>query len=153
MNANRDPISRLALLVVSLPLLLSCSDSGTGLKKELEPIVGVWEATVLTFPDPANPGEPIDLMIQGASYALSVLATGQYSAVYDLVLVQGFESGRIEVSGEQLTLTPTSGTVTSGSWSLEGGILEVDALKAIDFDLDGDDDIVPIHIELARRES
>lgn len=149
--ARRSSATLMFLLL--WPLIVSCTDSGMGLEKGVEPLVGVWDATVLTFPDPENPGESIDLISQGGSYALSVLATGGYTAVYDLVLVQGFESGKAEISGEQITLTPTSGTVTAGSWSLEGGNLVVDALKELDYDLDGVAEVVPIHIELTRRDS
>ena len=141
------------LLVVAS--LVSCSDSGMGPKKAVGPLVGVWDASILTVPNPQNPSETLDLIEEGASYALSVLATGQYTAVFDLVVLQGFEAGEIRVSGDQIILTPTSppGTVMSGLFMFEGDNLVIDALRSLDYDGDGDDDVVPIHLELVPRQS
>jgi hypothetical protein len=141
-------------LVLLWPLVSSCSDDeGLGIR-DLAPLVGVWDAQVLSVPNPENPGQTIDLIEEGASYALSVLASGQYTAVFDLIVVHGFETGTIEVSGSVLTLTPTgsTGTVMSGSWMFQGATLVVDALRELDYDLDGEVEVVPIHIEMTPRE-
>ena len=142
-------------ILLFVAALVSCSDSGMGPIKAVSPLVGVWDASILTVPDPQNPSENLDLIEEGASYALSVLSTGHYTAVFDLVVLQGFEAGEIQVSGDQITLTPTSppGTVMSGLFMFEGDNLVIDALRSLDYDGDGDDDVVPIHLELVPRQS
>ena len=148
---------RFAFFTPSVLLLIasvvSCSDSGMGPKKGLRPLVGVWDATILTVPNPETPSETLDLIEEGGAYALSVLSTGQYTAVFDLVVLQGFEAGEIQVNGDQILLTPTSppGTAMSGLWMFQGDNLVVDALRTLDYDGDGDDDVMPIHLELVLR--
>jgi hypothetical protein len=116
-------------------------------------LAGVWDAQVLSVPDPEDPSLNLDLIAQGASYALSILATGQYTAVYDLVLVRGFETGTITVRGDQLTLVPVSppGTPTSGVWTLQGDRFVVDALRELDLDGDGEEELILFHLELVPR--
>lgn len=149
----RASLRAIALLSLScaIPAITgSCSDSGTQPIGELKPLAGVWDAEVLSVPDPENPLQNLDLVPQGASFTLSILATGQYTAVYDLVLVRGFETGTINVRGDQITLVPVSppGTPTSGVWTLQGDRLVVDALRELDLDGDGEDELILFHIEL-----
>ena len=130
-----------------------CSDAITDPPKALEPLVGAWDARVLEVPDPANFLETLDVIQEGGSYALSVLGDGTYSAVFDLVVFQGMEVGTITVSGQTLTLTPagSSGGAMTGSFMLEGDVLKVDALREIDFDGDGTEELVPFYLELVSR--
>jgi hypothetical protein len=117
-------------------------------------MVGVWEAQVLQLPDPEQPDQMVDLIPQGASYTLSILATGQFTAVFDLILAQGYEAGRVEVSGNQVALTPTSppGTGLSGTWQIQDGRLVVDAIRSLDLDGDGSPEVIPFFVELVERE-
>ena len=121
----------------------------------MRPLVGVWDAQRLTVPNPDDISEEIDLVEEGASYALSILSTGQYTAVFDLIVLQGFEAGIIQISGSQIILTPTTppGSAMSGSWMFDGDLLVVDALREIDYDGDGAQEVVPIHLELVARPS
>ncbi len=148
-------ICRHSPLLLAFSLFASCSDSGTGLKKELAPFVGVWDAQVLSVPDPENSSQTIDLVQEGASYALSILSTGQYTAVFDLIVLQGFEAGTIEISGDQIRMTPTSppGTTLTGTWMFQGEVLIVEGFRDIDYDGDGEDELVVIHFEFIARES
>jgi hypothetical protein len=141
-------------LVLAVGMVASCSDDGMAPKKELAPLARVWEAMVLTVPDPSDPSQEIDLIGEGASYALSILSTGQYTAVFNLILVEGFETGTITVAGNELILTPTTppGTTMAGTWRIEGGILTVDALRELDLDGDGVDEVVSFHLEFVSRE-
>ncbi len=131
----------------------SCSDAITEPTRALAPFVGVWDARVLRVPNPENLLETLDVVAEGGSYALSVLGDGHYTAVFDLVLLEGFEVGTIQVTGPTLTLTPTglAGGAMSGSWMFEGDVLIIDALREIDFDQDGNDEVVPLYIELVGR--
>jgi len=146
-------VRRFPSLLLAFSLFASCSDPGTGLKKELAPLVGVWDAQVLGVPDPENISQTIDLVQEGASYALSILSTGQYTAVFDLIVLQGFEAGTIEVSGDLITMTPTSppGTTLTGTWMFQGDVLIVDGFRDIDYDGDGEDELVSIHFEFLLR--
>ncbi|NNM04369.1 MAG: hypothetical protein HKO65_04645, partial [Gemmatimonadetes bacterium] len=88
-----------------LLLFLGCSDEIAAPSRALEPLVGVWDAVVLEVPNPENLLETVDVIQEGGSYAFSVLGDGTYSAVFDLVVIQGFEAGEITVSGQNLILT------------------------------------------------
>ena len=144
----------LGLSVVLVPLV-NCSDSGAGVVRDLDPLVGVWNADVMVVPNPENPSENLDLIEEGASYALSIIATGQFTAVFDFILLQGFESGSVEVSGNQISLVPTSppGSAMSGTWSLQEDALIVDAIRSIDLDGDGTPEVIPFHLEFSGDES
>jgi len=146
-------IRRFPSVLLAFSLFASCSDSSTGVQKELAPVVGVWDAQVLSVPDPENVSETIDVVQEGGSYALSILATGQYTAVFDLIVLQGFESGTVEISGIDITMTPTipPGSVMAGTWMFQGDVLTVDALRGLDYDGDGELEIIPIHLELVAR--
>jgi hypothetical protein len=144
-----------ASFFLAFSLVASCSDTGTEPKKELAPLVGVWDAQVLSVPNPDDPSQTIDLVQEGASYALSVLSTGQYTAVFDLIVLQGHEAGTIEISGDGITMTPTipPGSVMSGDWMFQGDTLIVDAFRELDYDGDGEEELVFLHFELIARES
>lgn len=139
---------------LGLALLPSCSDNGTAPIKGLAPLVGVWEAQALTVSDPDNPSQEIDLVEQGGSYALSILSTGQYTAVFDLLVAQGFQAGEVSLSGDQVILTPTSppGSSTSGTWMFQGDLLIVEAVAVVDLNEDGTDDPIAIRFEFVARE-
>lgn len=149
---GRNPLSFCLFFLGFLPIL-ACSDDGTGIQKGLRPLVGVWEARVFEVPNPENLLETLDIIQEGGSYVLSVLGSGQYTAVFDLVLLQGFEAGTIEVNGQNISLTPTTppGGGMSGSWMFEEDILVVEALREIDLDLDGEDELVPFYVEFVAR--
>jgi len=156
MASETRRFSRSSMIALLLLIPLSaCFDAGAGSKRELVPLAGVWEAAVLSVPNPEIPSESIELVGEGASYALSILSTGRYTAVFDLVLVQGLEVGDVQVQGDQIILTPTSppGTTMSGTWTLQGDLLTVDALRKLDLDGDGADEVVPFHLELNRRDT
>ena len=136
-----------------LLLSLACGDSGTEPIPDLVPLAGVWEAQVLKVPNPENPDEDMDLIPEGAAYTLSILSTGQFTAVFDLLLVQGFETGTVTVFDDQITLTPTSppGGVMSGTWMLQGDVLYVEAIRSLDLDGDGTLEVIPFELEFSSR--
>jgi hypothetical protein len=137
-----------------LVLSLACSNSGTEPIPDLVPLAGVWEAQVLKVPDPANPDEDMDLIPDGATYTLSILSTGQFTAVFDLLLVQGFETGTVSVFDDQITLTPVSppGSVMAGTWMLQGDVLFVEAVRSLDIDGDGVSEVIPFELEFSARD-
>ncbi len=147
-------VRNLSGLFLSLLVLSSCSDSGTGPIKDLGPFVGVWEAETLTLYNPDNPSQGIDLVEQGGSYVLSILGTGQYTAVFDLLATRGFQAGTIKVAGDRITLTPATppGPATSGTWRFEESVLVVTAEILFDFDEDGDEEVVGVAFSFVPRD-
>jgi hypothetical protein len=145
---------RNGVFLLAFLTLLSCSDDGTGIKSDLRPLVGIWNAQVFEVPNPENLLETLDVIQEGGAYSLSVLGSGQYTAVFNLVLLQGFEAGSIEVNGQTLRLTPTSppGGAMSGSWMFDGDVLVVEALREIDLNLDGTEELVPFYVEFVPRQ-
>lgn len=138
-------------MAFALALALACSDSAIGPEKELAPLVGVWRADAIVFTEKGNPSEVADLVQEGVVFTLSILGNGRYSAV-----VQGlaaFESGTVSVSGNRITLTPTSPSSypeTDGTWSLEGDVLTLDGETEFDFIGNGTRVPADVHMELHR---
>jgi hypothetical protein len=127
--------------------LTACSDDGTG-PAELQPLVGTWQATELTLTNQANPGTSVDLIEQGATFTLSILATGQYSASLVIFGQANQEVGTVSVSGNQITITPNVGSSTTGTWTLQGNTVIVDGDTEFDFNFDGISEAATVHMEL-----
>ena len=154
MNKPTPPLSATfsALMILSLVFSLgSCSDDGTGpSNKELEPLVGTWRATTLLLTNSANPDVSIDLVEAGATFTISILATGQYSATLAAFGQTNTEIGTVEVSGNQVTITPTSpeGPPLVATFAFEGRTLVLDGASEYDFNQDGTPETALAHIEL-----
>jgi len=142
------------LLLLAPLSFWSCSQEGTGIQQNLKTLVGVWDARVLQVPNPENLLETLDVIQEGGSYSLSILGSGQYTAVFDLVLLQGFEVGTVQARGQTIILTPTGADAgsMSGSWLFDGDVLVIDALREIDLDTDGEVEVVPFYVEFVARE-
>ncbi len=150
----RGKIPRYSGLFLLTLVLMGCSGGITDPPNALKPLIGVWDAQVFQAPDPTNLLQTVDVIQEGGAYAFSVLGDGTYSAVFDLVVFQGFEAGTISVLGQSLTLTPlgSSGGAMTGTWMLEGGVLKIDALREIDLNGDDAPELVPFYLEFVTRQ-
>jgi len=131
--------------------LAGCSSSGTGpSNKELEPLVGKWRASTLLLTNLANPDVSIDLVESGATFTISILSTGEYSATLAAFGQSNNEIGTVEVSGNQVTITPTSpeGPPLVATFGFQGGTLVLDGTSEYDFNQDGTPETAQAHIEL-----
>ena len=142
------------LLLLAVPLL-ACSDSGMGPKKELAPFVGKWQAQSLVLTNAANPSVSIDLVQEGATFTLSVLSTGAYSASLVVLGQSNTELGTIEVSGNQVTITPTSppGPPIVGTFAFRNRMLILDGESEYNFNQGEAPVKALVHIELFRLAS
>jgi len=149
-TVNRRVSLVLATALLLLPILGGCSDDGTGPKKELGPLVGTWRAQALLMTNKSNPAISVDLVEQGATFTLSILSTGQYSASLAAFGQSNTEVGTVTVSGNQVTITPTSpaGPALVAIFSFQGEILVLDGDSEFDFNLDGNPEGALIHMEL-----
>jgi hypothetical protein len=96
----------------------------------------------------ANPEDELDLVEDfGAVFTVSILSTGSYTASLTVFGQPNTEVGTIEVSGNQLTMTPSDGPSVQGTWSITGGILTLDGVTEFDFNFDGTTEPADIHIE------
>jgi hypothetical protein len=129
----------------------SCSDDSTG-PEQVQPLVGTWRATELLLTNSANPSTTVNLIEEGAVFTLSILATGQYSASIVIFGQPGSEVGTVSVSGNQITISPSNGSATTGTFSLQGNTLIVDGETEFDFNLDGTREAATVHMELTRIE-
>ncbi|MGW8264737.1 MAG: hypothetical protein ACWGSQ_00105 [Longimicrobiales bacterium] len=139
------------LILASFLFLAGCSGGGTDSGKgELEPLVGKWRATTLLLTNSANPGVSIDLVEAGATFTISILATGQYSATLAAFGQTNTEIGTVEVSGNQVTIQPTSpaGPPLVGTFYFQGRTLVLDGASEYDFNQDGTPEAAQAHIEL-----
>ena len=155
-NVGSYPKRRHFSSTLLLVLFLSgggCSDDPAG-PKELEPLVGVWEASELVMTNQANPSVVVNLIEQGATFFLSVLANGQYSASLTFLGQATSEMGTIQVSGNNVTITPTQpeGPPLVATWSFVGENLVLDGESAFDFNLDGTPEASFAHIVLEPAE-
>ena len=140
-------------LSLFLLLFVGCSDDSTG-PKEVKPLVGVWEATELVMTNQANPSVSVDLIEEGATFVLSVVSNGQYSASLTAFGQSTAELGTVEVSGNDVTITPTQpeGPPLVATWSIQEGNLFLDGESEFDFNLDGTREPSFAHIVLKPRE-
>lgn len=140
-------------LVLSLVLLASgCSDSGMEVRDELAPLVGTWRAVGLVLTNQADSEQVLDLIELGGSFAISILATGEYTATLTFLGMANIELGTVAVSGNQVTITPVTppGPATQGTWSISSDILYIDGATEFDFDFSGSAEPADVHFELSR---
>ena len=89
-------------------------------------------------------------MEQGATFTLSILSTGQYSASLSAFGASSAEVGTVTVAGNQVTIAPTSpeGPPQVATWSFQGSTLILDGNSEFDFNQDGIPEASIAHIEL-----
>jgi hypothetical protein len=143
----------LSAFLPGLLIFLSVAGCGTdvaGPKKGLDPLVGVWRAQSLVMTHKSSPGISVDLVDQGATFTLSILSTGQYSASLAAFGQSNTEVGTVTVSGNQVTITPTSpaGPPLVATYRFQGDLLILDGDSEFDFNLDGTPEDAFAHIEL-----
>jgi hypothetical protein len=155
MARQRSHTISLVLLITGVFLAASCSGAGTDAGKELAPLVGTWRAQELVLTNKANPAQSFDLIEEGGEFNLSILASGQYVATLRAFGQPAAEMGRISVSGNRFTITPTShdGSPTSGTWRFQGEILVLDGDTQFDFNQDGTAQAATVHFKLFRHAS
>jgi hypothetical protein len=154
---NRRILLALSLIWLALSPIgnLGCSDDGSGLGKEFKPFVGKWRAESMVLTNVANPTVSVDLVEEGATFTLSILATGQYSASLSAFGQTNTEVGMIQVSGNQITIAPTSpaGPPIIATFAFDGELLVLDGTSEFDFNLDGIAEASTVHIELYALDS
>jgi len=135
--------------------LTGCSDDGTGVDKELDPLVVKWRAETVLLTNAANPSVRVDLVAEGATFTLSILANGQYSAFLAAFGQSNAEIGQIEVSGNEVTITPTTppGPPLVGTFEFQGSTLVLDGATEYDFNRDGTTESALVHMELNPSDS
>lgn len=154
---DRRSVVALVVTFLTLPALgvAGCSDDVSAPKKGIEAFVGKWRAQSMVLTNQANPSVSVDLVEEGATFTLSILATGQYSASLAAFGQSNTEVGTIQVSGSQITITPTSpaGPPLVATFAFQGDLLILDGSSAFDFNRDGTSEAATAHIELYRLES
>lgn len=131
--------NQLFLLLALVPVLvMGCTDDPSG-PRELEPLVGVWQAVELVMTNQANPSQSVDLIEEGATFTLSILSDGRYSASLTIFGQGSTEMGTVGVSGSTVTITPTTpeGPPLVATWSFQGENLVLDGESEFDFNRDG----------------
>lgn len=155
MTRLRSRTFPLLLLLAGGFLGASCSGGGTDAGKELAPLVGTWRAQELVLTNKANPGQSFDLVQEGGEFNLSILANGQYVATLRVFGQPAAEMGKISVSGNRFTITPTShdGPATTGVWRFLGEILVLEGDTQFDFNQDGTAQAATALFKLVRTSS
>ncbi len=137
-------------LLATAGTLTGCSDDGTGVDKALEPLVGKWRAETLLLTNAANPSVSVDLVAEGATFTLSILGNGQYTASLAAFGQSNTEIGQVKVSGNEVTITPTSppGPALVGTFEFQGETLILDGASEYDFNRDGTTESALVHMVL-----
>ncbi len=120
----------------SLRAVFQSSDVGTGVA--VVDLAGTWNATVVEFTNQANTTEKVDLIVEGATIVLTIMANGDYTLTVDEPMeAQSVEEGTIAINGNTLTLSETGQTsVEVFAFSLSGNTL---TLTTGDDEFDFDD--------------
>ena len=98
----------------------------------------------------ANPSIQVDILELGATFTLSILSTGQYTASLSILGGSDTQIGMVTVAGNQITITPTTpeGPPAVTTWSFQGSTLILDGDSEFEFNLDGTPEASIAHIEL-----
>jgi hypothetical protein len=138
-------VKRLMTIGVSAFVAMACGDSTGITAQDLE---GDWNATLYQYTNPADTTQQVDLASQGASFGMTVTASGTVSTLFDDG--QGgtsSDSGELNAEGTTLTL---DGNAFDARRS--GDVLTLtDETNAYDFDDDGSDDPARLVIRMVRQ--
>lgn len=124
---------------------MACGDS-TGV--EVQDLVGSWNASLYQYTDNANPAQQVDLIVQGASFDMTVTADGTVSTLLDDgVGGTSSDSGVLTPDGTTLTIAGTAYAAQRA-----GDVLTLtDTTNAYDFDSNGSDDPATLMIRMVRQ--
>lgn len=140
--------------LVAALLLAGCSSGGVGPKTSIAPLVGDWQATALVITSVADPSIHPDLIQLGATFTLNVQPSGQYTAILVYNGQPKTEIGQLSVRGDSITLSPsstTSGSATTGTYSVDSSNLTIDGDTEFDFNLDGQNEPAKAHIVFVKK--
>jgi hypothetical protein len=141
-----------AVLLLVAAVATACSKESTAPDPAVAPFVGDWAADTLILTSEADPQTSLDLVALGATFTLNVQPSGQYTAILIYSGQSKTEFGKLEVSGQTLTLHPTSSDPpTAGTYSFNGDHLIVDGETEFDFNLDGTMDPARVHFDLVKK--
>jgi hypothetical protein len=128
-----------AVLLLAAVLAAACSNKGVTADPAVAPFVGDWAADSLVLTSEADPQIAPDLIALGATFTLNVQPSGQYTAILLYSGQSQTEIGKVEVSGQTVTLRRTypSASITAGTYSFNGDHLVIDGETQFDFNLDG----------------
>ena len=134
-----------ALPVLALAAVLSagCSDAEQGPEiatVTLDDLIGSWGATSQVFTNKANTGQSFDLVANGGSTNITVLAGGGVRTWLNIGDFSDEWDAQLSMSGNTLTSTPVESArgVKRYTFTLEGGVLTlVNENDTFDFTLAG----------------
>lgn len=141
-----------AVLLLAVIFAAACSKDSVTADPAVAPFVGDWAADSLVLTSVADPQTSLDLIALGAQFTLNVQPSGQYTAILIYGGQAPTEFGKLEVSGQTLTLRPNgSGSPTAGTYSFNGNHLIVDGETQFDFNLDGTNEPALEHLDLVKK--
>ena len=146
---------RSGVAVLAVAAVAACGDStGVGDVAEVVDLAGTWNATVVEFTNQANTAEKIDLVAEGATLVLTILANGDYTLTIDEPMeAQAVEHGTLAISGNTLTLSETGqGSADDFTLNLSGNTLTLTTDDdAFDFDDDGTDEPASVRLVFQKQ--
>ena len=136
---SRSPLRLLVLIGMAAVGATGCGDGPSGPDFNPDFMVGSWLADSLVMTSVANPQVVADLVALGATFTLSVEASGRYTAILDGFGQSSSASGRLTVDGayvvfmQELPLPEES----MGLWERIDDSVILEGESEFDFNLDG----------------
>lgn len=139
------------LLVIALSGCLT--NESTAPNPAVASFVGDWSAVSLVLTEAADTTVSPDLIALGATFTINVQPSGEYTAILLYSGQAQTEIGRIEVSGQSVTLARAypSKSITEGTYSFNGDHLTIDGQTEFDFNLDGTPEPALVHFDLVKQ--
>jgi hypothetical protein len=144
----------MAALALGIAFLAACSSGDvTAPNPSVADFVGDWNGVSLVLTSQSDPTISPDLIALGATFSLNVQKSGEYTAILLYSGGASTEIGKVEVSGQSVTLDRTypSKSTTSGVYSTQGDHLILDGETQFDFNLDGTAEPALVHFDLVKK--
>ena len=131
----RDWAWKLGIAVLLSGWLHGCSSDGVTPNPSVAALVGDWTADSLVLTSVANPDVSVELIATGATFALNVQPSGQYTAILIAGGKSSTEIGWLSTSGAAITLQRTfpSADSTTGTYAQSGDRLTIDGRTDYEF--------------------
>ena len=141
MGSRAFRVATKAVVVFLAGVAVSCGGDSSGPDETPGPdfMVGDWMATVLVITSAVNPEVSVDLVVEGATFTLSVQPSGRYTAILAGFGQSSSESGMLSVEGPHVVFRRSipSVEVARSTWVREGADVILTGPTEYDFNLDG----------------
>ncbi len=148
---------RVALLGACFAAVASCGGESTPAgpidNPALAPFVGTWIATTFVHTHRDTPTTTIDLIADGATFTVTISASGQYVGTVQVSTESRTETGTMRVVGSELVIQPVSPPSAEErvTFVVSGSAMTWTGPSEYDFNSDGIPSPTNVRIEFAKN--